>query len=92
MSFPNLALVAGGVLVAEASGTPTNGNNTFDVAIPAHSIDDPDWLDILVVSRGPLVSAVSYVGLSGASLTLNFTQAGTDTAYVRVALMHSGVR
>ena len=92
MSFPNLALVSGGALVAEASGTPTNGNNSFDIGISAHRIDNPDWLDILVVSRGPLVSAVSYVSLSGSTLTLNFTQAGTDTAYVRVALAHSRAR
>ena len=93
MSFPNLTLSTGGLLVASATGTPTNGNNTFEHGIAPHLIDE-DWLDILVTALGPTVSAVSYVSLSAdkRSITLNFTQGGTDTAYVRVSLVHSRVR
>lgn len=98
MAFPNLTLRTNGQLWAEATGTPDNGANTFQIGIAGIHIPDDNWLEIDVIPLGPSVQGASYVAASlnkavdPPQITLNFTQAGADQATVRVRQIHTGVR
>ena len=91
MAFPNLVLKTGGYLAAQATGTPDNGHNSFDVGIAASQLD-PNWLDILVTSLGASIIDCTFVSLVGTVLTLNFSQSGGDQATVLARVSHSLVR
>lgn len=93
MAFPNLILTPGGVLHSEKSGTPINGDNTFELGILPENINE-EYLDIEVTPLGPSVTSASYVSLSPdkKNITINFTQAGANQAKVTAKQTHSLVR
>lgn len=90
MAFPELSLRSGGRLTSEATGTPSNGNNTFAHAIP-YPIDST-WLEIEVVANGTSIRACTFVSADDTNLTLNFDQRGVATVTVRVRYRHSQTR
>jgi hypothetical protein len=98
MAIPNLTLRPGGVLWAEATAVPDNGDNTFQIGIDRVYVPDEDWLEILVQRLGTSVEGFSYVpasldlSVNPPRITLNFTQSGTDQARVIVRQIHTVVQ
>jgi len=93
MSFPDLAVRNHGALLAEATGVPSNGNNTFALGLSPLDVDE-DWLNILTVAITDSVTDVTYISLSAdkTHLTLNFAQSGTGSCRVTAWVTHSTVR
>jgi hypothetical protein len=101
MAFPNLLpkpdARAGKTsdIWAENTGQPDNGNNTIGLPFVAQGVDpndiDEDWLDLYIEALGPSVTAANFVSLAPdkQSMVVNFTQGGTDNAYMRVRSYHS---
>jgi len=94
MAFPALVLQSGGQLHSNATGTPVNGNNTFDISMDPNLIDNIDWFTFDVYPQGASVTGASYVSVSGdkRQVTINFTQTGLDQALVRAVYTHSSER
>jgi hypothetical protein len=106
MPFPDLVLKSdprwgGGrtsTIVAEATGVPDNGANTFALPFVAAGIDpsmvDEDWFEnFCVQANGPDVTGARFTSISGdkTMITMDFDQAGADSATVRIELKHSVV-
>jgi hypothetical protein len=91
MAFPDLSSVS--PLRAEATGTPTNGQNTFAIGISASDVDE-DHLHIDVFALGPSIRNAEYVSLSGdkSSIVVSFRQTGSDQAKVIARVNHSLAR
>lgn len=93
MSFPNLVATTGGKLHSKATGTPVNGVNTFNLALPVADVEE-DWLKITVIANGDSVTGATYTNLSvdKTQISINFAQTGADTATVEAELVHTAVR
>jgi len=94
MAFPDLALKNGGVFHSENTGTPTNGVNTFALAMNPDLIDNTDWLTVNVYPLGPSITGVSGLTVSGdkTQISVNFVQTGADQARVEAIYEHSITR
>ena len=102
--MPDTAKGPGGIQnqFAEATGIPSNGNNTFDIpfiGLGANPSEvDPDKMKIFMIPSRviPGVTDVSFVSLSAdkTQMTLSFVQTapGVGEARVVVQLQHSITR
>jgi hypothetical protein len=90
MPIPNLTRSNKAVLHSSGQGAPINGNQSFDIGIPADKIVD-DRLVIDVFPLGPSVTAASYVGRVGSVVTMNFAQAGADQVRIQARMEHSAI-
>ncbi len=101
MPFPDLAMRTDGVLWAEATGVPDDGDNTFllpfvDSGLPPNNLDE-DWLIIIPQKLGPSVVSTNLpvgplLSLDKRFMTLNFVQAGADSLTLTVFMVHTLVR
>lgn len=91
MSFGDLTLRDGSSLTSEATGTPASGENSIGLGF---SIDNPDNFTIEIVANGPSVTDVSWTEpvVGDSSVTVDFTQNGTDTCYIMARQDHSIIR
>lgn len=93
-----LSLRPGYQFVAQATGSPVNGNNTFTLPWGSNqglSVSG-DELEIEVVSNGSSVTGVSFVsytrGINDSQCVISVNQTGTDSVTVIVTYVHSLVR
>ncbi len=84
-------------LWASATGVPDNGANVIGLPFVDNGVDpdqiQEDWMDVRIDANGPSITAANPVpgSLSAdkKSFTVDFTQAGLDTATVTVNLIHT---
>lgn len=97
MSFPNLALRAGSVLWAEATGIPDPGNNVFTIpfvasGVPASKVEE-DWLVFFnaISPTTPGVVSATFVSLSAdkTTVTMSFDADGVGVTTLYCWLVHS---
>lgn len=89
MAFGDLTVRSAGVLLSEATSTPSDGDNTIDLGFTP---ENSDWVTVSVYLLGPSITDVSLTSLSGSTLVLNFTQTGTDQATIIVREDHTLIR
>jgi len=89
MSFPALTVCPGGAITSEATGVPSNGNNSFSIGFTP---DNPNWVTFEVLPVDTQVTGCTFVSLVGSTATLNFVQGGTGVVRVIAILTASSTR
>ena len=96
MPFPDLVASENAALHSAGTGTPDNGNNTFNLGLPVDKVEtvaaqSEDRIVLNIFPLGPSVTGATFVSRNGAQVTVNFTQGGADQARVECQLIHSSI-